>query len=845
MPPVSNAEQRYVHLLVADRSESRDFTRGGGGDRKIRDVERRAHGRQIQRDAAAALAAQDAQRALTGMEELKALGVIITIEGGHGFPLKLDSLEQRTRHRDDPLPKWLLLSVAPETADSPERALVWVSDDYREKFLQIFEDYLTKLAPNSTNSRNRELVANMSRIRATVLLDLWQSEGDPPTSGSHWWELWLRPTSDAVNLVERFAAAAGFQVAPSRLRFDTRQVVWVYARWADLLGLPFTAIPITELRQPLFIDTIEDLDPGEQVEFTEDLAERLVPADDASPAVCLLDTGVRRSHVLLRSSLDEADMYSVVGLPAGDLSGHGTRMAGLALLGPLDAALLSSEPVRIRHRLESVKYLPDKSTPPHEPAFYGVVTAEAVVLPELGSSQRRRVYCMTVTGGADRPGEPSLWSSAVDALSVGTDVGRSDDGIDLLGPPDLRASRLVVISAGNVEPTYQDDYRAHCDLSPIEDPAQAWNALTVGAYTRLTDSPSDPTFAEWKALAAEGDVSPHSRTGVIAGGTEWPIKPDILMEGGNVLGDGAGDFHDSHPVVSVRTTDQRDDVALASANATSAATAQASRLVAMAMATYPTYWPETIRGLMTHAAEWTPSMRAEIMAQSGKKQRCLLLKRFGWGVPDEAAVLSSSRDAVTMVVQDEFVPFSGADYKMRHFRLHQLPWPREVLEHLGEADVELRVTLSYFIEPSAARRGWRRRYAYASHGLRFEFRSPDETTDEFIRRVNREAVVEEEGSTRPSTGASNWTLGSDQRNKGSLHQDVWSGYGAQLARTGGVLAVHAVGGWWKNNKRKDRRELPIRYALLVSLRTAAQDVDLYAPIATSLAVPVESAAIEV
>ncbi len=840
-----DGEQRYVHLLIADRAESRDFTRQGGGDRKIRDVERRAHGAQIQRDAAAALAAQDAQRTLPGMEELEALGVIITVEGSSGYPLKLDSLEQRTTHRDEPLPKWLLLSVAPETDDVPERALVWVSDDYREKFLQIFEDYVTKLAPNSENPRNRELVANMSRIRATVLLDLWQSEGTPPTSGRHWWELWLRPTHDAVDLVERFAAAAGLQVASSRLRFDTRHVVWINARWADLLVLPFTAIPVTELRRPQFIDTIEDLDPGDQLELAEDLADRLIPADDASPVVCLLDTGVRRSHVLLRSSLTDTDMHSVVGPPVGDLSGHGTRMAGLALLGPLDAVLLSSEPVRLRHRLESVKYLPDRNMPPHEPASYGVVTAEAVVLPEVSASHRRRVYCMTITRGADRPGEPSLWSSALDALAAGTDVGRSDEGIDLLGPPDPGAARLVVISAGNVEPTYQDDYRQHCELSPIEDPAQAWNALTVGAYTALTGSPSDPTFAGWTALAAEGDVSPHSRTGVIAGGTQWPIKPDICMEGGNVLTDGAGDFHDSHPVVSLRTTDRRDDAALASANATSAATAQASRLAALAMATYPTYWPETIRGMLTHAAEWTPMMRAEIMAQPAKKQRRLLLKRFGWGVPDEAAVLSSSRDAVTMVVQDEFVPFTGADYKMRHFRLHQLPWPTDVLENLGATDVELRVTLSYFIEPSAARRGWRRRYAYASHGLRFELRSPDETTDEFIRRVNREAVVEEEGTTRPNTGADNWTLGSDQRNKGSLHQDVWSGYGAQLARTGGVLAVHAVGGWWKNNKRKDRIELPVRYALLVSLRTAAQDVDLYAPIAASLAVPVESAVIEV
>lgn len=413
-------------------------------------------------------------------------------------------------------------------------------DDYREKFLQLFEDYLTKPArKDSDHPKNRELVADMSRIQATVLLDLWQSEGEPPTSGRHWWELWLRPTPDAVDLVERFAAATDLQVAPSRLGFDTH-VVWIRARWSDLLVLPFTAVPLTELRRPQFVDTVEDLDLGDQLNLAEDLAARLVAADESAPAACLIDTGVRRSHALLRSSLAESDMHSLVGPPAGDLAGHGTQMAGLALLGPLDDLLLGNGNVRLRHRLESVKYLPDKDSPPHEPASYGVVTAQAVVVPEIAAAQRRRVYCMTITRTADRPGEPSLWSAALDALAVGTDVGRSDNGIDLLGPPDPAAARLVIVSAGNVDPTYQDDYRQHCELSPIEDPAQAWNALTVGACTSLTDCPWDPTFAGWKALGVAGDVSPHSRTGVIAGGPQWPIKPDRCMEGGGVLTDGAG-----------------------------------------------------------------------------------------------------------------------------------------------------------------------------------------------------------------------------------------------------------------------------------------------------------------
>jgi len=48
----------------------------------------------------------------------------------------------------------------------------------------------------------------------------------------------------------------------------------------------------------------------------------------------------------------------------------------------------------------------------------------------------------------------------------------------------------------------------------------------------------------------------------------------------------------------------------------------------------------------------------------------------------------------------------------------------------------------------------------------------------------------------------------------------------------------SVGAWWKNNKRADRADLPLRYSLIISLRTATEGIDLYMPIAAELAVPV-------
>jgi hypothetical protein len=126
---------------VRDGASSEAYTRLARGAKKIRDVERRAHGRRLAAEFDAALTELDAHRmaALPTDEELRALGVVIAIEGeSSDFPLQLDSLETFTRHRVVArAPKWLLLSVHPASVDQPERALVWVSDLYTPIAIQL------------------------------------------------------------------------------------------------------------------------------------------------------------------------------------------------------------------------------------------------------------------------------------------------------------------------------------------------------------------------------------------------------------------------------------------------------------------------------------------------------------------------------------------------------------------------------------------------------------------------------------------------------------------------------------------------------------------------------------
>ena len=844
---MDDALRHLTHLLVIDRSANEDFHRRGGGNPKIRPVERRAHGLALRGQVADVFSDVDERRATLSVtvDELRALGTFITLEGTDAtYPLKVDSLQQRSRHRkQQKVPMWLLMSVQPATDTKPERAVVWVADAYRKAFLKLFEDYLEKTAKqgNETNwetpegnPKNRALIANISRIRQAILDDLWQSAGEPPKRGRQWWELWLNPAEPGIEALRSFADAFQLKLLDRVLVFNDRVVAWLEATWSELEILPFTSVPLAEIRKPEFIDTIEDLSRDEQDEYVQDLAARVSPASENAPAICHLDTGIARTHVLLSRSLSEADLHTVIGTSGFDVGTHGTSMAGIALYGPLDDLLIGNGSIQLHHRLESVRILPDDGEPETDPKDYATITIQAVVLPEA-TIQRPRVFCLPISTDPDRPGQPTLWSASVDALAAGVDVVRDGEQLQLLSAPDPDAARLIIVATGNVD-SYHSDHLAESDTSVVEDPAQAWNALTVGAHTELTAVSTDPQYHDWKPVAEDGQLSPHSRTSLLFGASPWPIKPDICLEGGNVLSDGQT-FEDRHPLLSLHTTGSSNDLALTSANATSAATAQAARLAALTMSHYPDYWPETVRALLVHAAEWTPAMRAEINSKQGKKDKLTLLRRYGWGVPSEEAVLRSSRQAVTLVTQDIFIPFEGTDYKMRRFRLHTLPWPAEVLSSIGAGDVTLKVTLSYLIEPSASRRGWRQKYSYASHGLRFELQNPLENQQQFIARVNREASNDEDGASRPSSGSERWLIGSDQRNLGSLHQDIWEGSGQELAACNSI-AVYPVGGWWKRNQRKDRLDLPVRYALLVSLKTNEQGIDLYTPIVTQLRIPV-------
>nr|WP_305909718.1 hypothetical protein [Methylomarinum sp. Ch1-1]MDP4522649.1 hypothetical protein [Methylomarinum sp. Ch1-1] len=199
----------------------------------------------------------------------------------------------------------------------------------------------------------------------------------------------------------------------------------------------------------------------------------------------------------------------------------------------------------------------------------------------------------------------------------------------------------------------------------------------------------------------------------------------------------------------------------------------------------------------------------------------------------------SADNSLTMICEEFLNPFKrekGKEPQLRDMNLHRLPWPLQELEALGETQVEMRVTLSYFIEPNPSARGVTSRYRYESHGLRFDVKRPLESEADFRARINAAARDDEERVSR-SDNDPNWMIGKKNRHKGSLHSDIWKGSAAELASRG-AIAVYPSLGWWKTRPALERYDQRIRYSLVVSINAPDIDVDLYTPIANQIGVPI-------
>lgn len=608
---------RHLRLVNTEKAYRYTATRGGGGEFHRPPRDRVAHARSLRKQL------KDTERAarLRGLEPSDPRPITYELQPTAGELIK--SLERQSSGIE-------ILNVA--RFDELIRVTVLVPADKQRIVDGILASYETKIDKRSKRPRNQDLIENVDLIRLATERDLWTDNAPfPGLEEALWWEIWLYhshgASADTAAYFRERAAETGMQTRDAWVEFPDRVVVLAHGTYRDWLKSPRLFLLVAELRRAKALASVfTSATPYEQKNLVQSMLARIQPPGAEAPAVCVLDSGVSHRHQLLAPGLSSEDSQALNpewGTHDHHPHGHGTGMAGIALFGPLQDLLNSEERIVLESRLESVKILPPSGS--NSPELYGAITQEAVARAASTAPDRARAVCLAVTADSRDGGTPSSWSAAIDQLSSG----------EL-----SKAPTLVFIAAGNLRDQISTDEfkypminRADCG---VEDPGQSWNAITVGAYTELVMI-SEADFKAFHPIAPAGDLSPTSRTSYAwskEARDDWPLKPDLVMEGGNWAATEQGS-PDTPDDLGLLTTVLKPTGALFTITRdTSPATAAAARMGARIMARYPELRPETVRGLMVHSARWTRAMIARFPGDDKSTSIPSRLRCYGYGVPD-------------------------------------------------------------------------------------------------------------------------------------------------------------------------------------------------------------------
>lgn len=810
------------HIFLNGNNTSLPYSTYGGGEFHYKDGrDRRKHGLGVKSSFNSAVS-----EFTDGNEEYDF--VYIEFESALNFELAFDSFE-------DAAGNYRLASCKAEFSTDSDgnqqivyKIAVYLNKKAVSNFLNKVEKYLTEETITG-KPKNQNLIANIENIRAATLESFWQEpEIDFPSSNvSVWWEVWFSGSNKEVVQETLNSIATDSILTNRRLLVFPENVVGLIKATPEELGERLLYIDnLAEIRKSIeTTDFFTNLDKDWEGDFINDLRARINnQIEQNNVSVCLLDSGVNRVNPLLADLILERNLDSVNPIWTNSDSyrqGHGTPMAGLIIYGDLIDSLTSSAQINVSNNIESIKIV-DCSA--NDPDLYGQITLEAIAIGEIMNPENKRVVCLAVTSPDNKYlGRPSSWSAAIDQKMFGSIEDRNNNTV-------------ILVSSGNLLLADRLNYPISNDDLSIEDPAQAFNAITVGAYTNK-DRLDVATYSGAQLLAQRGQMSPCNTTSV-SWNKKWPKKPDIVFEGGNDGLFNSGILDEESLKLLSTGVGGIGRSWLSTMADTSAATALASKFAAELYQKYPNYLPETVRALIIHSADWNSIMlNNRSLDNFSSEEKSKLLERVGYGIPNLDKAKYSAENSLSIIAERTLKPFKFEESRVKTnvFHLFDLPWPTDILSDLAELDVKLIVTLSYFIEPNPGNKRYASDQSYKSHGLRFKMIDKNESQKAFKSRVSK--VIKDEQDEYVAEGSENWILGSQVRDKGSIHKDIWVGAAADLALRN-KIAVYPVGGWWKNRKKLNRYDSSVRYSLIISIETNEADIDIYNDVLNQITVSI-------
>lgn len=310
-------------------------------------------------------------------------GIILEFESSLDFDITLKSLDLPSQGIELLAAKNILVEEKAKTI-----ATVFVPDEKVAIFIKKVEEYRDK-ETKTRKPKNAALVDSIEHIRLAVVKTLWTDldEFFPDTNQPIWWEVWLRALPEAIPKFQNFAQIRDIPISNRTILFPDRHVILAYATAEQFASAIDSIGFIAELRKAKE-STADFLKMGnsEQREWAHALSG-LTNRTKQAPIVCILDTGIQNKHPLINPFLPTSKLMTCnPDWGSNDHQGHGTAMAGLALYGDLENALLSTQNILVPCDLESVKILPTNGE--NSPTLFGSITEEAVSRATIGDPNR-------------------------------------------------------------------------------------------------------------------------------------------------------------------------------------------------------------------------------------------------------------------------------------------------------------------------------------------------------------------------------------------------------------------------------------------------------------------------
>jgi hypothetical protein len=753
-------------------------------------------------------------------------GEYISFSSGENSSLYLDSFNSRTSGGK-------LLNLKYNAEDKVQTATVFIPNHDKDKLIKAVEKYQTGKT-KTDQPPGKAFINRIDKLHKSTVKDLWVGDLEymPQRDVESWVELWLANEEniidDKINDLFTILELIDIQYDENILKFPERTIVSIKVNFDQLEEVINSFSPIAEIRKSEELNSFWlDLNSTDSKNWVDDLLDRVNFQNENNIYITIIDSGINNAHFLIAPVLSDQDRLTCNtgwGINDSGANGHGTKMAGLSIYGDLKSLLDSFKIKEINHQLESVKIIPPNGWSDDSRLPFN--TDLAIKTATINKPNVRRIYCFAITSQVDFDfGKPSSWSAVLDDNIFG------DDNND---------KKIFIISAGNVRD--EEDHKNYFESnlnSQIFNPAQAWNAITVGAYTQKV-LPDKPTVAN------SNELSPFSRTSV-AWDSNWPIKPEVVFEGGNLVKQNNGDvdFDDDLELLTTKSMSIVNDFTTIAA--TSAATALASNFMAQLRNIYPDSWEETLRGLMVHSASWTEEMKSQLNYDGKKSSIVNMLRTYGYGVPNLIKARESKDNYLTFISEEEIQPYfkdQSGSIRTKDVHFYRFPWPKDTLLSMGAMEVKIKVTLSYFIEPNPGDKGYSTKYSYQSTALRFSLIPPNDDPDNFMLTINNEPrnqIKEHLGIDKRKslpdgyfTKKDNikWELGMDNVFKGSVHSNYCTLTAADASNCEYLAVYPLASGWWKNLKKMKRYNSKMRYSLIVSLEVPENTNDIYTEIST-------------